>query len=539
MLHKHHLIAIVQCLLSILAQQRCHARNQQFIILFDTITSRSNISLTPEMFGAKGNGITDDSKAFQTMLDGAKKKGGKIILSAKTYKITSPLKFDLGTYSIEGNGSTLDFSTLNSGNAITIAGSMVPSYDQVVNTVKGVILKSSGRSKKVTGILFESPTHTAAANIALYDCSINGFGTGIKFSNRSYIVSIFHTNIYDCNVCVEVAENSLDAGENNRFFSCSLFNSNLAVLHNRDANTRFIGCSMDYNARQIEINAGQVYLSNCHIEGHNYATAPFQINNGNGSILTITDSNIAVTTTQGGIIPDYFAYISKKDGSYRHCEIINTAIAGVATKTGDFAGGDGLFTISGTKVYWQHQLPPRTNKLNNILANGDFENENMDIDNIFISQPPINLNKKSENAAIIRSLNEVERHSGIRSLAFRKADGGKSDQVIYVAVPCSNNTIYSGSFYFKALKKFFGKVRIGYGYGTIRNYNNNDKPLLVYQSKIQYYADLIPSETDWLMYSSSNFAFTPPASATHFLLQIDFGNSYGTLLIDDIVINKW
>lgn len=54
----------------------------------------SGVKYTPEMYGAKGDGITDDTTAFQTAINNALINGG-LVLATQKYKITSPLVVDV------------------------------------------------------------------------------------------------------------------------------------------------------------------------------------------------------------------------------------------------------------------------------------------------------------------------------------------------------------------------------------------------------------------------------------------------------------
>lgn len=67
----------------------------------------SNDYVTPEQFGAKGDGVTDDANAFQSALDTKK----RIVLThGKTYIIGTELQLRSGTY-IEGCGAIVKAST--------------------------------------------------------------------------------------------------------------------------------------------------------------------------------------------------------------------------------------------------------------------------------------------------------------------------------------------------------------------------------------------------------------------------------------------
>lgn len=71
--------------------------------------------ITPEMFGAVGDGVTDDSQAFHDAIMYATQNATTIIMGAKTYLFTKPLVFDtyvgrfrmIGSSKADGNKATI------------------------------------------------------------------------------------------------------------------------------------------------------------------------------------------------------------------------------------------------------------------------------------------------------------------------------------------------------------------------------------------------------------------------------------------------
>lgn len=62
------------------------------------------VTVTPEEYGAKGDGVTDDSAAFKSMLAGGNKH---VLLKPAIYKITSAVNIYSNTI-IDGNGALID-----------------------------------------------------------------------------------------------------------------------------------------------------------------------------------------------------------------------------------------------------------------------------------------------------------------------------------------------------------------------------------------------------------------------------------------------
>ena len=76
-----------------------------------------NAYTTPEAFGAKGNGIDDDTVAIESAL----KSGKAVVFSGeKTYRITNSISITDTDVHVIGNGATIVFDALVSGNTYTV-----------------------------------------------------------------------------------------------------------------------------------------------------------------------------------------------------------------------------------------------------------------------------------------------------------------------------------------------------------------------------------------------------------------------------------
>lgn len=84
----------------------------------DTLLHIENSYITPVMCGAVGDGVTDDSAAFERMFTDF--AGHKAFIPAGTYKITRPLVAHNSVYG--ETGSKILFYPENGGTAITVAG---------------------------------------------------------------------------------------------------------------------------------------------------------------------------------------------------------------------------------------------------------------------------------------------------------------------------------------------------------------------------------------------------------------------------------
>lgn len=108
--------------------------------------------VTPEMFGAVGDGITDDTRAIQTAVESAISNKQKIVLS-KSYYITEPIKAN-GNLNLDGDE---------------------------------VFRPTLTTDKEIDAILVLGETNGGLVNISNINFNCNGKCDGIKFGSSSFI----------------------------------------------------------------------------------------------------------------------------------------------------------------------------------------------------------------------------------------------------------------------------------------------------------------------------------------------------------------
>ena len=173
--------------------------------------------ITPEMFGAKGDGTSDDSVAIQTAIDEAGSTG-VVYLANKTYKTTQELVFTVEYSQFHCDGH-IDYS--GNGSAIRIKGSRMKLYINKITATngKGVFLDASEKSVLNTDVTIN---HILDSIIGIHLCSNSEKTTCISY------VQIKSSYIKATDICcfAECVTNWLTE---NRFYFNSLTHANIGM----------------------------------------------------------------------------------------------------------------------------------------------------------------------------------------------------------------------------------------------------------------------------------------------------------------------
>lgn len=222
--------------------------------------------VTVEMFGAKGDGVTDDTLAFQNAIDYCSRAEGsiKIQLSPKTYIIGN---IDLKRYTfIQGAGwkstflkikqelsSSLITITENNANLITLKDFCVLG-DKENNTCESAILINK---KTQIGEADENwkaaDSWTVIENIRI----VNMYGDGIKSVNGSRECRFTNLNINNCNGW---GMNLQGGSDNNYQFITCWCNFGGGIKINESAD-RFVSCKCFANGNEDTLANG-FYIGN-------------------------------------------------------------------------------------------------------------------------------------------------------------------------------------------------------------------------------------------------------------------------------------
>lgn len=213
-----------------------------------------NAYVTPEMFGAKGDGTTDDTTALQAAINSALTTNkGKAVLLTKQYRVTNTLNISANNLHIRGSGQDC------------------------------VILKD------FSGDLFATTT------TRVFYLWFEGFAVDGKYTTGSVIKSSEDyrmSSLLIKNVCIYHAEKALDLVSTycSNIEDCVIVNNTTAIELTKANAVNISGCNITENTNGLIINSGTVIS----VIGNTFQTmaVPFKV-------LSIEDLTI---------VSNYFEY---------------------------------------------------------------------------------------------------------------------------------------------------------------------------------------------------------------------------------------
>mgnify|MGYP000861603894 FL=1 len=258
--------------------------------------------------GAKLDGVTDDSGAFQSSINALSTlTSGRISVSlptGKTIKLNSGLTFDIGKVYLDGKNCKLDFSGMSSGTAITLTGT---AYDKTFGGVMGGLahlhIVGPSTTGNVDGVLFTGDTNPdmtspfGSARSVLQHCVVEKFKFGVTFWHRAYLATLEHCEVYRNRVGIYSKAGGVDAYENVALMRGAVFNNHVNIYIEEGHVTCF-GTSIDYAEYvQMAMRAGSLILNKCHVEysisNQNYGQA--------GGIYATNAPLCAIDLDAGGV----------------------------------------------------------------------------------------------------------------------------------------------------------------------------------------------------------------------------------------------
>ena len=310
-----------------------------------------------KQFGAKGDGIQDDTSIIQNALNYVRNKVlneniGElipVIFPSGNYKVTSTITLSpfvkiktsgmVTLLSYVGNGSCLHI-THQSGdeNVVSLAGGTKADWfrGSIINAESGLIIADKSESNSSVGIEIGSRSNLdvdiPTARMTLNDIRLRGFNTGFLFNiYHNYIHFYQNISFEECTIGVKYAATSstaVDSGERLTFSNCIFSGNKPCFLWNVDGfDTWCDNCSFDFNKAIFydpnDKGYHNIVINNSHIEGiyDSTKTVPYGIvdTGFKNSTITITNCEILYTNWQSlfNNISDRFCDIILKNNQIK------------------------------------------------------------------------------------------------------------------------------------------------------------------------------------------------------------------------------
>lgn len=240
--------------------------------------------INAKWFGAKGDGITDDTTNINKITTFLLKNITKYGVYGNTYSVIFPK----GIYKINSTINIL-YSCTNwyFEGAIINAAEITGDAVLIVNTsgMSGELnysingLRVIGNIDNTNGIQFGEDNDNDMHAIIFKNVSVRECKTALNFDKKNnYIITFYDTALSNCETCLNFSSGS-NSGEKITFINSALVNSDIAVISdNSSSDLYFINCSFDYNKVCYIARSGSVnYLIDCHIEWTNKEQEHFQV----------------------------------------------------------------------------------------------------------------------------------------------------------------------------------------------------------------------------------------------------------------------
>lgn len=147
-------------------------------------------TLTPEIFGAKGDGATDDLSAIQAAITAIQTMKGTLSFAAKNYMISNYLEISVGFCGLAGCGKNRSYiiSTSQSADIIRLSGT-------TSTPLQNVSIRGFGLSRSVTptGGRGISLTYTAVARIEDIQSDASATGVYLYQAPNTFINDVLST----------------------------------------------------------------------------------------------------------------------------------------------------------------------------------------------------------------------------------------------------------------------------------------------------------------------------------------------------------
>ena len=247
-----------------------------------------DLSISVKKFGAIGNhAIADDTKAIQDTINHATKLAKMhhtrimVYFPNGSYRVSSTIVVDASYVSLFSHGARIYYAK-NTDALFWITNHQDRAYKQNFRVLDGFYLEGYERGT-ATALYFagnrneEGGVGKGPSHVKLYSLNISNFYKAIDFGDNAYLIGFNDSDIYDCNLCINIPAGTENSGERITFRDCNFFDSSLVLKMDGWFDVHFNGCSFDYCETFVDQNRGNVFVNHSSLETNQIYDAMFKI----------------------------------------------------------------------------------------------------------------------------------------------------------------------------------------------------------------------------------------------------------------------
>lgn len=504
-------------------------------------------------FGAKGDGVTNDSAAFNAA--SAWPVSSSITSPAYRFKWNDPVTLQ-ATKLYKFNGAFFDATAITSATTVSTSAITVVAPPSASSTyyshfgIENFTLEGNSKDSGIDGITFL--TH----NVVTRNTTVNKFRRAHVYQSEAYIIDNYNAALLRSQVGIYMAGGFVNYGEKISYFGGVIAgNESGFYMGNTNGDIYLINVSNDYNVavpltgtapQWGQVDAGRVHAVENHWETNigTLATPPIKVSNTNGAglfftggIITSIGSNTNASPTS--IIDIGQLGIAQFKGTFLH----NLGLVG-----GCFKSGAGKLYITDTANYTTalmgNCVSQGVSSTENLMLDGGFEKAALPLaDLVWISNDsgPVYSQVSGTNVSI--TINTGSSVSGTQSLKITKLGGAGTAAGVKIAVPISYpNAMTAGSFFTEKPTTQTGQWFISPQYARVQYIASNTIPVITSTSTIgTITVASTASPTAWTARTITSIAPTSkaPTGMTHFVIDLNLTSlGAGDINIDNVTLGK-
>lgn len=260
-----------------------------------------NDSVNVKQFGAKGDGVTDDTVAIQKVFDYIENINIEtpylnitvVEMGTGRYLVSQTLNMSI-LCKIKVNGSPVLLSDVNNDTTLYISTGKLNSRYSGLSYLEGSIFEQGGLIDGTGKLIIQkrnvdannlnnrsvgleignrdSTSNVPIARTYLKNIAIHGFNIGLKVNTYNFYIFDFDNFSFGMNtkdIVYGDGSNNINSGEKISFLNCTIAQAYNGIEINSAGNFNFKNCSFDYLANGILINKAQKAVLNfdgCHFE---------------------------------------------------------------------------------------------------------------------------------------------------------------------------------------------------------------------------------------------------------------------------------